>query len=45
MVNNRVDQQISKLDDHGFECIYKDVSKSTSDVVNGNVKLILKKKF
>jgi hypothetical protein len=40
-----VDQQISKLDDHGFECIYKDVSASTLDVVNGNVKLILKKKF
>ena len=40
-----VTQQISKLDDNGFECIYKDVTESTSDVVNGNVKLILKKKF
>jgi hypothetical protein len=40
-----VDQQISKLKDHGFECMYKDVSDSDNDVVNGNVKLILKKKF
>lgn len=42
-VEEYVDMEIKKLNDIGLECIYKNVTGSTSDYENGNIKLRFKK--
>jgi hypothetical protein len=37
-----LEQQLADLESHGLECIYQEIGPSNYDIVNGNIKLVLR---